>query len=1637
MKKTEFLKSGVSSFVRWFLELNSVKLTAIIVVNCFLLTGVYGQAVAAAAEKIRTTQQFKQMFEDFTLPYSYGNIVDANYTGSDTVVITIQDLHSHPEVQKNISGIIKTFDDEYKIKNVYMEGAYGQVDTSWLKAVSDKDLRGKILDSMIESGRLTGAEYYSALSGRTNLIKGLEKKDEYLSNLKRFGEILNYQNDSDPLIKSMGEDAERIKRIYFNKRQLKISELSKEYERGDIDAKKYFAKLKSDTDKLGIDIYKYENIRTYVRLLEDGSKIKYDRATRELHEFVGKLEGRLPYSLYQMLLDSTDNFTNLDKLYVYLIKLAKESDLDLSANFPELNKFFGYLELSRKVNSLEMMKEEQRLSDEINEGFGTNASEREAAFVAGFIRYLDDYYSSKITSDDYAYYKANIGKFKKLWLKYIDNKKLTLLEPYEKTADKFYDINTERNGYFISNIDGLDAAGKEADTGAADNNAVEKTIKSLRSAKNVYVVVAGGFHRQGISDLLAKKGISYIVITPNATSGLSSAQETYYNIVKEQSKILFQALAALNSTQAGDAEQILMYVKALIEINNPKSASDWPQLQEQINEILKGDSQYKGLGVNITGNKAGDASFEFSAESGKRFAIGYNAGTKETFITQQTQQGPRRALEEKARPAAAARILSGISAIGTIILTGAAIAGLPVIPLISRLAGGWQLSAEEFKRQTELTKASREMTEDNSDMLEKIKSALPEYREELFGRRIEGFKYLNNYILLNKLFFKDSSGTVSNRRLLKAFVRYELQNMGPDSPLNLGRALSAFAGRNGYQSQRERDGKPRFDSSIDDILDSINFLSANNIDYHEVVLQGIFPSAIDEKYKNRKPGNDFWLENILGDYPQFDLDKMLADLKSDFRSRAGEIKRLAKAKGITLTAHLQGQSPSGESQWPKYDADGNALDGMTKILDAQLEIAAMLGMKSVVLHLNGNSREAIDGYIKFAEKAANMAITVNFENEIIYDDESGYNYNSALADRGFAKYETFIQALGKIRDGLSERGKEHIGVVLDVGKALQSFTDNPATDSRGNISDKEFKRQAQRLNLANLKKYYEAVRNAGFSINEIHLAKPSALLSDARNETGKDKTERKVLYKKTRIDESNNPNLNILDFLSFLNERPENNETRFKGILLQETNGFVAPFSEGKEADENAGGRYGSEYNTRRIFMRHLFDLYDGGKPEIYKSAERLVAAVTFAREWYFTSGKDLEYYGISHATITNSISDFDINSVYSFAQSLRQEYRESLNSPRVNEFGSEESKRSRELKKISEEAGKTAEALKEIWNRAVEINAAAEALRAAVNGGKKASIAFVSADSLSVSAAADILLQQFLRDNGRNNVSVLSAVINKGFDGNAPPQDLQAVLQGQADADILDSFKSGSIIKILEGRPDYIVTVDEADRKKIKKLAEDNGIELPEIILFGELSPEIETNGEVNLRAYRGAINAESAVGILNGIFSDNFTATPSNPAALELPVLRYLNKFLSSFGLSEKQRATVTAVFELAFTALAAFSPSFENTFIKWHGKNQTEDQIAKRQEGMSSIRNAMLSAWNAATQKATSRFAAIKAVQRLTFAIAGAINANIKAHVEYNLNNPDAKLDLGDNSSAGLEGIDDVDGEYSRDAYDETGT
>ncbi|MCL2389271.1 MAG: hypothetical protein FWC85_02675, partial [Elusimicrobia bacterium] len=525
-------------------KINFKKAVAIVVINCFLFSFVYGNAVAQAfaGAKISpamplATTQLSQMFNNITLPPSYGRVTDMFITNSPYIVVQIQDLHSHSQAQKNIANILGLIDRKLNnnLETVFLEGAFGDVDTSWLSDFTQANTAE--LSEILNTGRLTGAEYFSALTGRHALISGIESKAEYLDNIKRFGEILNNQTEILAILDAIEYSTQELQRRYFSRQQNRIENLFARHQSGVISTRRYYALLLRHIERLGINLSRYENTSLYIQLLQKERTLNERAISRQLQSFIQLLRQKLPYSAYRAIVNATNNFSQADRLYAYLATLTEQLNLDLSQAFPDLNRFFEYVKISQKINPVELINEEQSLRAEINTHFARTQASREVVFLINFNRYLRNFLTSKITAKDYKYYKANIDKYRMLWAKHVDNRVLSLLEPHIARAEKFYAINTYRDEIFVRNL-GINSRMLRA-MEASYKQSPPRLSQALSSldGKNVKVMITGGFHTKGISQILKDKNVSYIVITPGVTGGLAEAFEIYHRVARAQAEM--------------------------------------------------------------------------------------------------------------------------------------------------------------------------------------------------------------------------------------------------------------------------------------------------------------------------------------------------------------------------------------------------------------------------------------------------------------------------------------------------------------------------------------------------------------------------------------------------------------------------------------------------------------------------------------------------------------------------------------------------------------------------------------------------------------------------------------------------------------------------------------------------------------------------------------------------------------------------------------------------------------------------------------------------------------------------------------------------------------------------------------------
>ncbi|MBN1620956.1 MAG: hypothetical protein JW871_00005, partial [Endomicrobiales bacterium] len=553
------------------------KIIAVCTAGCFIFTFIISQPLHAVIERQKEAKKFNSIFDEFGIPSSVGRITDSylvsseayletgkkqlrdtKYASRDTIFINIQDLHCHPEVQKNISKLLSLLDKKYNLEHVYMEGACGKIDTSWLANIKDKELRTKIVDTLIDGGKLSGAEHYSIVTGKTDLLIGADNDKLHKENVLRLKNISSDQESIGIIFDSLKPDLKELEERYYNAKNRKLSRIKERYQENKLKPEKYYELLIKQADKLDINVSNFRNISKFREVFEINNKLNFKSIGSELRGYLGLLKKELPYNTYNNLLEKTSNFTDQNQLYLYLIKIAEKNPSFL-ANFPNLKKFFNYLSISAQVNPLELIQEEERLITEIRLRLADTVTEKDAVFLVEFVKYLKDYLSYKVSADNYQYVCKNLVRFELLWSKYVGDGKLSELKPYIDSLNGYYCTNIKRNGCLINNCKIIDARSSMLDARntslASDSANIEHRESSIKNqkltlqnsneisdiisnAQEIVVLVTGGFHTQGISEILEERNISYIVITPNVTKDTKFAEAVYDELLEYRSKTL-------------------------------------------------------------------------------------------------------------------------------------------------------------------------------------------------------------------------------------------------------------------------------------------------------------------------------------------------------------------------------------------------------------------------------------------------------------------------------------------------------------------------------------------------------------------------------------------------------------------------------------------------------------------------------------------------------------------------------------------------------------------------------------------------------------------------------------------------------------------------------------------------------------------------------------------------------------------------------------------------------------------------------------------------------------------------------------------------------------------------------------------
>ncbi len=572
--------------------MNIKKSFSAVLAAVFLFSFVFSDFAAANTYSGLNSQEQAAFagYERNALLGSYAKITSAADFGSETVVLNIQDFHMHPEVQRNISEIIGILEEKCSLSGVFTEGGYGNVSTEWLSNISDKEMRLSIADAMLQSGKLTGAEYYSAVNEKKNFIKGLEDKDLHITNLQRFSKIISDKPEFNKTLDTMRGDLAFMQMKHFNGGNRKLAKLIKRYGNNKISTAKYYKTLFGYRDVNGhgiiIDRSDYPNMNMLLAIDKANKSLKSDKLSKDLFETIRNLKAKMSFADYQKAVDFTDDFQNMERLALVLGNMP--DDFKEKHISRDLAAFVKVTNMSAQLNPVAMLTEERLLIEKIRIALSKNPVELEVSFLSDFFAYFSDYLNSSISADDYAYFNAKYGKFAKLWDKYAYYNVMKSLKSDLETLKEYYAVNDYRNEVFFEKLS------KNTALKSGNKAAVNADLMKMIDGKKIVVCVTGGYHSKGFTEILDKNKISYCVVTPNVNSGdISKTLENYEEFALRQAEIFTQTFGLGLLSQAPDAviaSEILTNIKNVL-LKVPFNDENIWELVNLLNEAVAGKKE--------------------------------------------------------------------------------------------------------------------------------------------------------------------------------------------------------------------------------------------------------------------------------------------------------------------------------------------------------------------------------------------------------------------------------------------------------------------------------------------------------------------------------------------------------------------------------------------------------------------------------------------------------------------------------------------------------------------------------------------------------------------------------------------------------------------------------------------------------------------------------------------------------------------------------------------------------------------------------------------------------------------------------------------------------------------------------------
>jgi cytidylate kinase len=498
-------------------------------------------------------------------------------------IIHIQDSHANYEAQSNIARVLESLQEQYSGNLlVAIEGAEGQIDPSIIKSYPHKQAKEIVSDLLMKEGLITGAEFYSVFANKPVVLYGVEQEEIYNKNLEAFKQMQNAKEGIQEILDKSNKELNKSKQT-LNQEQIQYMDKVYGYHNDEIGLENYTLYLKSQipnplrglqkacpksqTNSNFQDLIKLINLKTKINFetiesdrMQLLKQIKNKVVQEELAEIVtkglqyqvGKLSGNEYFSYLKPyikqvreiipkksknwkqavsvssrgLTAGSNHNKGLDPVSKHGMTNPKSKGINQN-NYHNLLLYIEYIKCESKIDRNSLFQEIADIENEIQQDLFTSPQAQEIckSFIAQMI--LTKFINLRIYREDLKYYKEHKNDF----LRVVSNK---LSDISKNKVLKTYNLQLTTF---------LDSFEQFCDLGVQrDKILVERTLEEMnKNNQDIAILITGGFHTKGISDLFRDKGVSYAVVSPKMTG--SESKDKYVSLLLGEESVWDKVLA--------------------------------------------------------------------------------------------------------------------------------------------------------------------------------------------------------------------------------------------------------------------------------------------------------------------------------------------------------------------------------------------------------------------------------------------------------------------------------------------------------------------------------------------------------------------------------------------------------------------------------------------------------------------------------------------------------------------------------------------------------------------------------------------------------------------------------------------------------------------------------------------------------------------------------------------------------------------------------------------------------------------------------------------------------------------------------------------------------------------------------------